>query len=55
MHKINPDFRSKDEKEFDDLILFKYKMFLDSIVPKQNQNNWFEDEYERQRERGRWY
>lgn len=55
MHKINPDFRSKDEKEFDDLILLKYKMFLDSIVLKQNQNNWFEDEYERQRERERWY
>ncbi|MCM1288031.1 MAG: ImmA/IrrE family metallo-endopeptidase [Clostridium sp.] len=55
LYKINPDFRSKDEKEFDDLILLKYKGFLDSIVPKQNQNNWFEDEYERQRERERWH
>lgn len=55
LQKINPDFRSKDEKEFNDLILLKYKMFLDSIVSKQNQNNWFEDEYERQREREKWY
>lgn len=55
MHKINPDFRSKDEKEFDDLILLKYKVFLDSIMPNKNQYNWFEDEYERQMEREQWH
>lgn len=55
MYKINPDFRSKDEKEFDDLILFKHKAFLDSIIPEKNSYNWFEDEYERQNERDSWY
>lgn len=55
MYKINPDFRSKDEKEFDDLIVLKYKTFLDSIMPEKNQYNWFEDEYERQMEREQWH
>ena len=55
MYKIKPEFRSNEEKEFDDLILLKYKMFLDSIIPEKNQYNWFEDEYERQMERDNWY
>lgn len=55
LHKINPEYRSKEEREFDDLILLKYKLFLDSIVPEKNSNNWFEDEFERQRERDSWY
>lgn len=54
MYKIKPEYRSKEEKEFDDLILLKYKMFLDTIIPEKNQYNWFEDEYERQMERDRW-
>lgn len=30
-------------------------MFLDSIIPAKNSYNWFDDEYERQRERDSWY
>jgi len=33
----------------------KYKSFLDSIMPEKNLLNWFDDEYERQRERESWY
>lgn len=55
MYKIKPEYRSKDEKEFDDLILLKYKSFLDSVVPEKNSFNWFEIEFERQRERDSWY
>jgi Zn-dependent peptidase ImmA (M78 family) len=51
MNKINSDIRSKEEKEYDDIILVKYKSFLDSIIPE---NNWFDDEYERQKERDSW-
>lgn len=55
LHKIKPEFRSKEESGYDDLIMMKYKPFLDSIVPEKNRLNWFEDEYERQRERDSWY
>lgn len=55
LNKIKPEYRTRDEKEFDDLILLKYKMFLDSIMPAKNSYNWFDDEYERQRERDSWY
>lgn len=55
LYKINPEYRSKEEREYDDLILLKYKSFLDSIMPEKNLLNWFDDEYERQRERESWY
>ena len=55
LNKVKPEYRTRDEKEFDDLILLKYKMFLDSIIPAKNSYNWFDDEYERQRERDSWY
>lgn len=48
------EWRSKSEREFDDIILMKYAEFLDNICPKRNMFN-FEDEYERQRVRDRWY
>lgn len=54
MGKINYEWRSSDEKIFDETILFKYKDFIDSILPKKNQYNWFEDELERQMERDNW-
>ena len=54
LNKIKPEYRTRDEKEFDDLILLKYKMFLDSIMPAKNSYNWFDDEYERQQERDTW-
>lgn len=55
LYKVKPEYRSKEEKEYDDLILWKYKAFMNLIVPERNSLNWFEDEYERQRERDKWY
>lgn len=54
MEKINYEWRTADEQIFDETILFKYKEFIDSILPKRNQKNWFEDELEMQFERDSW-
>lgn len=54
MGKINYEWRSSDEKIFDETILFKYKDFIDAILPKKNKFNWYEDEYDMQRERDSW-
>jgi len=54
MGKINYDWRSSDESLFDETILFKYKTFIDSILPKKNRNTWYEDDYEMQQERDSW-
>lgn len=45
---------SEQERYFDDLIIQKYKNWLDSKVPPLNSFNMFFDEYERQQERERW-
>ena len=42
-------------KEFDDVILFKFAAFIDSIYPPRKNYYDFEDEYDRQRERDAWY
>lgn len=55
MGKLNYEWRSADEKIFDEAILFKYKEFMDAILPKKNQYNWFEDELEKQKERDSWF
>lgn len=52
--KYNYQWRSEDEKLFDESILFKYGKFMDGILPKKNQFNWFEDEYDRQSDRDSW-
>ena len=52
--KTNSEWRSRDEKEFDDIILLRYADFLDKICPIQNYYD-FEDEYARQQERYSWY
>ncbi|SFR92199.1 ImmA/IrrE family metallo-endopeptidase [[Clostridium] aminophilum] len=54
MGKINYEWKSAEEKLFDETILFKYKSFMDSILPKRNRITWFEDEYDMQRERDSW-
>lgn len=55
LQKINPKYRTEDEREFDDLILLKYESFLSKILPKRNIYNMFDDEEERQRDRESWY
>lgn len=54
MHKLNYEYRTKSDKEFDDWLITKYNAFVDSIIPRQKSIDWFEDEYERQRDRDRW-
>lgn len=54
MGKVNYEWRSTDERIFDETILYKYKDFIDAIQPKQNKFNCYEEEYEMQRERDSW-
>ena len=55
LRKINWDGRSKSEREYDDLILFKYSDFLNSIQPSSYKNlDYFEDEYEMENLRSTW-
>lgn len=52
--KLNYGWRSPEEKIFDETILFKYSLFMDSILPKKNQYTMYEYDYEMQRERDGW-
>lgn len=52
--KTNSEWRSRAEKEFDDIILFRYADFLNKICPIQKFYD-IEDEYARQQERYSWY
>lgn len=52
--KTNEEWRSRTEKEFDDIILLRHANFLNTICPIRNTYD-FEDEYVRQRERDSWY
>ena len=52
--KVNYEWRSDDEKFFDETIGFKFSRFLDSVLPKRNQYSYFEDDLERQKERDTW-
>lgn len=51
------EWRSREEKTYDDIILMRYAQKLDEIAPKPCKNDFydFESEYERQRERDSWY
>ena len=52
--KYNYSWRSEEEKMFDDIILYKYEEFINSIAPKKNKYTEYHDEDERQKERDRW-
>ena len=52
--KTNTEWRSRAEKEYDDVILWKFSAFMDAICSRKVTFD-FEDEYERQRERDSWY
>ena len=51
--KTKPDWRSREEKEYDDIILWKYSATLDQIAPKRFFND-FDWDFEKQRERDLW-
>ena len=46
-------WRDESEKLYDETILFKYQGFINAIMPKRN-NAYYDDEWERQRERDSW-
>ncbi len=52
--KMNSEWRSENEKEFDDVILFRYADFLNKVCPNKYDYD-FEYEYARQQERDNWY
>ncbi|MBQ2661858.1 MAG: ImmA/IrrE family metallo-endopeptidase [Clostridia bacterium] len=53
--KTTAEWRSRQEKEFDDIILCKFSAFINSTCPYSNDYFDFEDEYERQRTRDSWF
>lgn len=52
--KTNADWRSRAEKEFDDIVIYKYSEFLNRNAPVRDEYD-YEEEFERQRERDSWY
>lgn len=52
--KTNFEWRSRAEKEYDDVILWKFTAFMDAICPRKVVFD-YEDELERQRERDSWF
>jgi Zn-dependent peptidase ImmA (M78 family) len=51
MGKLNHSWRSDEEKFYDETIMFKFDTYMNSVIPKKNANNWYSDEFDRQRER----
>ncbi|MGB4985001.1 MAG: ImmA/IrrE family metallo-endopeptidase [Erysipelotrichaceae bacterium] len=52
--KTNIEWFSRSQKEYDDIILFKYARFLDNVCPQSNLYS-YEDELLFQEERSKWY
>ena len=52
----NEEWRSKSEREYDDIILMKYDAFINKVCPRPfNPLYSFDDELDRQRVRDSWY
>ena len=49
------EWKSRAEREYDDIIVFKYASMINKIAPKNFYEYDFDDEYDRQRERDSWY
>ena len=50
------EWRSREESQYDDIIVEKYKTVLNSIAPIPSQYSFsFEDDYEREQERNGWF
>ena len=55
LKKRNNVYFTQEEKDVNDIILLKYKAFLDNIKPVYNRTDWFDEDYEMQKERDNWY
>lgn len=55
LSKTNYEWKSRTEKEFDDIILFKFQDYINEVAPKKLDFYNFEEEYEIQQERDSWY
>ena len=53
--KTNAEWRSRKEKEFDDIILERYRPLIEHLCPHCNYAYDFEDEYDNQRRRDGWF
>ncbi len=53
--KTNYDWKSREEKEYDDIILLKYNDFINSVAPYNANYFDYEDEYQKQLERDTWF
>lgn len=55
--KSNPEWRNRAESYYDDIILTRYRDIIEKLVPKVKcpSNYFFEDDFERQRERDNWF
>lgn len=49
------EWKSRAEREYDDIIVLKYASMINKIAPKRQYDYNFDDEYDRQRERDSWY
>ena len=48
------EWKSRAEREYDDIIIFKYAAMINKIAPRKNYEYDFNDEYTRQKERDSW-
>lgn len=56
LSKTEYEWKKREEKEFDEAILYKYSQFLNSIKPSTLESiDWYDDEEELQNERNKWY
>lgn len=53
--KTNAEWRNRQEKKYDDIILFRHEDFINAVCPHRSAYFSYEDEYELQRQRESWY
>lgn len=54
LSNTNADWYSSEERQYDDIILWKYDDFLNKVCPQRATYSW-EDDLDLQRERDSWY
>lgn len=55
IRNIGEYVRTKEEREFDDLVLMKFMSFVDKTVPQNAYgSDWFDQDYDDEKERDKW-